>query len=107
MSVVDSLSIGERITVKIVKNPTNLAARKTLQRLLGQDPDIRKKKGILKRARARFNEQRTRAGRPWIVRRKKIHPILGQVGEQGAILVTWDVMNCLPGVERFVEIEKG
>ncbi|MFP4143577.1 MAG: hypothetical protein ACOCTI_07010 [Phycisphaeraceae bacterium] len=95
---------GDKINVKIVKRPTNQAALKTVQRLLARDPEMAAEIERERKVRKRNTEIRSRGGRPWAVRLVKHHPVQGEVGEQGTMRATVDVLRDLPSVERFVEV---
>ncbi len=100
------LAPGSTIKLKIVRQPSNVAASKTLVRLLSKDPavvaenrrhaDIRKK--------AQWKSPRGGRWRVWESRLAKQHPITGQRGEEGTLVASYDVLKDLPSVARFVEI---
>ncbi len=96
---------GSTITLTVVKYPTNLAARKTLQRLLGQDKDHAIEQRRLKKVYKSNFDPQPRGGRLYAGRLVKQHPLKGTKGEQGTIRATPSVMRDLPKVSRFVEIK--
>ena len=97
---------GSTVTVKVVKEPTSAAARKTLVRLLSKDPVVVKENQRLKTVRARNTSFSTRGGRwrIWESRLVKQNPVAGTVGESGKILASVDVLTDLKSVEKFVEV---
>jgi len=97
---------GQQIHVKVVKTPTNAAARKTLQRLLARDADAKRTHRRLEKARADNMRSKQRGGRDWKVRLVKQHPVQAAPGESGTLLATLDTLRDLKSVERFVEISK-
>lgn len=96
---------GQQVHIKIVKQPTNEAASKTLRRVLNKDPEVKTDLKRLGRARARHYAPRMRGGRLYGGRRPKIHPVSGQLGEEGTITATMSVIRDLSSVERFVEVK--
>lgn len=97
---------GSTITVKIVKEPANAGARKTLVRLLSKDPAVVKENKRLKKVRKANETYSPRGGRwrIWESRLVKQHPVAGTVGEAGTILASVDVLTDLKSVEKFVEV---
>jgi len=95
---------GAKLQVKIVRRPTNDAARKTLVRLLSKDPDASTENKNLARIRKRLYSPRRRGGRLYSGRMPKLRRIKGEPGETGAIVATMDVIRDLSSVERFIEI---
>ncbi len=100
-----SINPGQKINVKIVKRPTNAAARKTLVRLLNKDADAQREQERLRRARDRHANPHQRSGRIWVSRVVKQRPLKGEPGESGTLQATPDVLRDLGSVERFVEVE--
>lgn len=96
---------GQKVHVKIVKQPTALAAGKTLRRLLNKDAEVKSDLKRLTRARARNYTPRMRGGRLYGGQRPKIHPVTGKLGEEGTIIATADVIRDLGSVERFIEVK--
>ena len=100
----DEIAVGSRIQVKVVKQPTNAAAAKTIVRLLSKAEPVQEENRRLRRMRDTYAEDRTRAGRLWTVRVPKQRPVKGEVGESGTLKATVDVIRDLGSVARFVEI---
>ena len=99
-----NIAPGQKVQIKIVRDPSNQAARKTLVRLLSKDEAIAKENERLRRARARHANPRQRGGRIWTGRVIKQRPVKGQRGEAGTIRATVDVLRDLGSVEKFVEV---
>ncbi len=97
---------GTPVTVKVVKQPTNAAASKTLARLLGKDPGhaAEQKRHAKVRKRAQWKSPRGGRWRVWESRLAKQRPVTGSAGESGTLTATYDVMNDLRSVERFVVV---
>ncbi len=101
----DSIQPGSTVTVKIVKTPTNAAARKTLVRLLSKDEAHKAELSRRSKVRKTGYNPQPRGGRLYsghVVFGSK--PIRGDVGEQGSLRATVDVISDLRSVQRFVEV---
>lgn len=95
---------GRDVLVKITKQPTNEAARKTLIRVLNKDPEIAEHTKRQRRARERHNRPHARGGRTWIIRIPKQEFVRCLPGEQGKVRATMDVIRDLASVKRFVDV---
>ena len=102
--MIDNIQTGSEVNVKIVKQPTNAAAVKTLQRVLHKDEQVHEEQKRLERARLKNLRHHQRGGRQWAVRVVKQFPIKAVVGESGKVKATYDVINDLKSVQRFVEV---
>ncbi len=102
--MLDKITPGSRVDIKIVKQPTNAAAAKTLVRVLSKDEKVKAENKRLRIARDGHFEARTRSGRLWGVRVVKQRPVKGVVGESGTVTATVDVLNDLRSVQRFIEV---
>ena len=102
-----AIAPGTKINLKVVKQPTNAAASKTLARLLGKDPAAiaENKRHAKIRKKAQWMSTRGGRWRVWESRLAKQHPVSGKLGEEGTILASYDVLEDLPSVERFVEVK--
>jgi hypothetical protein len=98
------IAIGSKVNIKVVKAPSNEAARKTIVRVLSKDPEVKKDNERLRRAREAHLRWSQRGGRQWADRVVKQHPLEAQVGESGTVLATNDVLTDLRSVARFVEV---
>lgn len=97
---------GTKVNVKIVKQPTSVAASKTLARVLSKDPQVKaenRRQADVRRT--NYNPQR-RGGRLYGGHVVKQHPVAGQLGESGTLTATVDVLRDLRRVERFIEVKK-
>ena len=104
--MLDNIAPGSKVNVKIVKQPTNAAATKTLMRVLAKDPVVyteHERQAMLRRK--HYNPGR-RAGRLWGGQLVKQHPIKGRVGEAGTITATVSVLRDLGSVQRFIEVSE-
>lgn len=99
-----ALTPGKKITVKVVKTPTNEGAKKTIARLLAKDPIVAAEHKRQRKIRVKGYSPSRRGGRLYGGRVVKQHPIKGIVGEQGTIIATNDVIRDLRSIERFLEI---
>jgi len=106
--MLDKIQLGDTIHVKIVKQPTNAAASKTLARVLCKDPGHHAELERHREIRRTNTAKTTRGGRYriWESRMVKQHPVTGKQGETGTIKATYDVMQDLRSVERFIEVAK-
>lgn len=105
-AMLDKFAPGSKINVKIVKQPTNAAATKTLMRVLANDPVVAEEhKRQAKLRKVHYNPQ-PRAGRLWGGQLVKQHPIKGRIGESGTVVATTAVLRDLGSVHRFVEVSK-
>ena len=98
---------GSTVTFKIVKQPTNTAARKTLVRLLSKDAKVKAENDRHRSIREKQYVPTQRGGRQWGGYFVKQHPVKGTPGESGTVLATVDVIRDLASVGRFVEIDAG
>ena len=101
----DTIDPGSKIQVKIIKQPTNAAAAKTLVRLLCKDAVAKKEVKRLSQIRKIGSRPSRRGGRNWQIRMVKQHRLKGDVGESGTIIATHDVLQDLESVSRFVEVQ--
>ena len=102
--MLDNIAPGSRINVKIVKNPSNAAAAKTLVRLLSKDRAAKAENDRLRRVRKSNFSQKQRGGRFWDSNVVKQHPVEATPGATGTITATLDVLTDLRSVSRFVEV---
>lgn len=106
--MLDKITPGDTVTVKVVKQPTNAAASKTLERVLCKDPAHAAEVRRHRKVRDANTPMSTRGGRwrIWEGRMVKQHPVTGRAGEQGTVTATYDVLQDLKSVERFIEVAK-
>ncbi len=104
MATLEEIAPGSRISLKVVKHPTNTAATKTLVRLLSKDREVQRENDRHRRVRKTTFTQNQRGGRFWDVNVVKQQPVKGAVGESGTITATLDVLRDLRSVSRFIDI---
>lgn len=104
--MLDKIAPGSKINVKVVKQPTNAAASKTLMRVLAKDPVIYAEHARQAKLRKTHYNPGRRAGRLWGGQLIKQHPIQGKLGDQGTITATSQVLRDLGSVQRFVEVSE-
>jgi len=95
---------GSKVLVKIVKAPTNVAAAKTLSRILSKDPAAKREMNRQRAIRKRLYDPQPRGGRTYGGHIVKQQPMYGKLGESGTITASLDVLRDLGSVERFVEV---
>ncbi len=102
-----TIAPGNKIAVTIVKTPTNVAARKTLVRVLSRDAGVKKTNARLYATRKANERVTVRGGRLrlWEGRVVTQHPVKGNIGETGTFTATLDVLKDLASVARFVEVK--
>ena len=104
MAQLPDIDTGAAIHVKVVKQPTNAAAAKTLVRLLNKDPEAKDNHKRLEAIRRKQYNPRRRGGRLYGGHMVKLRPLKGNVGESGALRATDDVLKDLQSVARFIEV---
>lgn len=95
---------GTRVNLKISKQPTNAAARKTLIRLLSKDPTFKGHDERLRKVRREGYSPKRRGGRLYGGRMVKTPIVEVRPGVSGTITATLDVLTDLGSVSRFVEV---
>ena len=100
----ENIEPGSHVHVKVVRQPTNQAAAKTLTRVLSKDPQVKRENERLRKARDKNLRHEQRGGRQWAVRVVKQRPVQGHAGEEGTVRATVDVIRDLQSVERFIEV---
>jgi len=104
--MLDKIAPGSKINVKVVKQPTNAAASKTIVRVLAKDPVIHTEHARQAKLRQVHYNPGRRAGRMWGGQLVKQHPVKGNVGDEGTITATLQVLRDLGSVQRFVEVSQ-
>jgi len=100
----DQIAPGTKVVVKVVKQPTNAAASKTITRILSKDRGVKRENERLRRSRASARVYAARGGREWAINHPKQRPVKGELGESGTVVATYDVIKDLGSVEKFVEV---
>ena len=101
---IDNIAPGARVTVKIVQRPTNVAATRTLERLLSKDSAAKVESRRQERIRKVGMRTTQRGGRPWEIRVPKQPVVRIEQGAQGTITATLSALRDLRSVSRFVEV---
>ncbi len=94
---------GTTVTVEITAAPRSAAARKTLLRLLGRTPEVRRHQRRQKRQRPSWQTWR-RGGRMWHHQMKSTPPVELAAGRRLSLLATVDTIRDLESVERYVKV---
>ena len=102
--MLEKITPGSRVHVKIVKQPTNVPASKTLVRVLSKDPTITAENKRLRKVRDSNYNPQMRGGRLYGGRMVKLRPIKGGLGESGTLTATADVLADLRSVARFIDV---
>jgi len=101
-----ALSSNKTLTFSIVKLPTRLAQRKTLERLMRMQPDVAK--GLRKlqsRRQATENKGHQRGGRTWISRVKAPKLVHMVAGESFTLHVTPQLLPDIKSIEKYLEVK--
>ena len=104
--MLDNIAPGSKINVKVVKQPTNIAASKTLKRVLAKDPVVAAEHNRQDKLRKVHYNPQPRGGRLYGGQLVKQHPVKGTLGEQGTVTATAQVLRDLGSVKRFIEVSK-
>ncbi|MFA9479873.1 hypothetical protein ACERK3_16440 [Phycisphaerales bacterium AB-hyl4] len=104
--MIDNVTPGQTIRVKVVKHPTNASARKTLTRILSKDADVKREDDRLRKVRKTSAKHKQRGGRDWTSYTVKQRPVTGDIGDEGTIFASVDVIRDLGSVKRFVEVSQ-
>jgi len=102
--MLEKITLGSRVNVKVVKQPTNIAASKTLVRVLSKDPVITAENKRLRKVRDSHYNPSMRGGRLYGGRMIKLRPVKGRLGESGTLVATADVLTDLRSVARFIDV---
>lgn len=102
--MLDNIAPGSKVTVKVVKKPTNAAAVKTIVRVLSKSSRVKAENERLRKARKTYFRQAARGGRFWDINVVKQHPVQALPGETETITATSDVLKDLRSVSRFIDV---
>src|SRR5688572_671210 len=104
--MLENIAPGSQVTLKVVKEPTSAAARKTIVRLLSKDRGVKRENERLRKARVKHFSQSRRGGRFWDVNVVKQAAVEAKPGVSKTITASLDVLSDLRSVSRFVEVSK-
>lgn len=99
------IPLGSRVSVEVVRRPTNEAAVKTIIRILGKDRAVQTEQRRLEKVRAGNYNPKRRGGRLYAGRLVKQFPVKAEVGDRGSVHATIDVLRDLESVRRFVAVK--
>lgn len=100
------LAPGTRVHVKVTSRPTNVAATKTLVRLLSKDADVARRNKKMQANRLASPKFSPRGGRwrVWESREPKKALVLGAVGEEATFVAGPGELADLGSVSKFVSV---
>jgi hypothetical protein len=93
---------GQWVNVTVKKEPRTHGGRKTLVRMYGKDPAVRKDRERMKRARPRSEHQR--GGRLWQDYPPHLRPTTVQPGVSFRVFATLDVIKEISSIAGYVEV---
>ena len=102
----EDIQLGSSIHVKVASQPTSVAAAKTIVRVLSKSKDVREENKRLAKLRKVHYKPSRRGGRLYGGRMVKLRPVKGELGEEGTVAATADVLADLASVSRFVAVTK-
>jgi hypothetical protein len=97
------ISPGGAVTVEITKKPKPQAAEKTLERVCGKDPKVRKYRRLIKENRPSWREKR-RGGRWWHHQMKSGSYVSLEPGSTYTVPATVDVIRDLQSVSDWINV---
>lgn len=102
--MLDKIAPGTKVNVKVVKQPTNVSARKTIVRILSKDLSVKRDEKRLSRVRRDAFRQAQRGGRFWDINVVKQASVTADLGTVKTLVATLDVLTDLKSVSKFVEV---
>ncbi len=91
------------MTFTIVKAPSRPASRKTIERLMWMQPQVKKDHSMLQRRRKQKDIKYTiRAGRVWFDRPRATRTVRCEQGASFTINVTPQIVNDLKSVQKYL-----
>ncbi len=101
-----AITPGSRVTVKVIKAPTNRGAEKTIKRLLEKDKAAMKESNRQRAIRRRLYAPKPRGGRFGTLggRVVKQQSVQVKIGASGTMMASLDVLRDINSVQRFVEV---
>ena len=103
----DLLNPGNTVSFTVSTVPTSPAGRKTIQRLMRMQPDVRRGLRKLQNLRKDRNVTYIRAGRPWTNRCKATKLTKVELGEQFTLFLTPQILPDIHAVASHLEMKAG
>ena len=92
------------MTFTVTSRPPRTASVKTIERLMGMQPDIQRGRSRLAmQRRLKDNVTYVRAGRPWVNRKRVTKLACAEAGASFSLLVTPQIVDDLRSVAAFLE----
>ncbi|MHC4976305.1 MAG: hypothetical protein ACYTF7_06830 [Planctomycetota bacterium] len=101
----DTFSPGQRLEVTVTRQPRAEGDRKTIARLMRQDPTIKKALRGAQKHRANTLVVRSRGRRPWAVRRQCARYANVQPGATFSFVYTPQLAGDIKSVSKHLEIK--
>jgi hypothetical protein len=93
------------MTFTIVKEPTRPAARKTIERLMWMQPQVKRDHSMLQRRRKQKDIKYTiRAGRVWFDRPRATRTVRVERGASFTLNITPQIVNDLKSVQKYLNV---
>lgn len=102
----DNVTPGQDLRITITSEPRAAGARKTIARLMRQDPSIKKALKNAQESRMANLYVRSRGKRPWAVRRKAARYARVATGESWTMRYIPQLASDLRSVSKYLEIAK-
>jgi hypothetical protein len=101
----DKIVPNTDLTFTIVKAPTRPAPRKTIERLMWMQPQVKKDLSMLQRVRKQKGIKYTiRAGRVWFDRPRATRTVRCEQGASFTLHVTPQLVNDLKSVAKYLDV---
>ncbi|MBC8201704.1 MAG: hypothetical protein H8E86_06605 [Planctomycetes bacterium] len=101
----DKILPNTDLTFTIVKAPTRPAARKTIERLMWMQPQVKKDLSMLQRRRKQKDIKYTiRAGRVWFDRPRATRTVRCEQGASFSLHVTPQLVNDIKSVAKYLDV---
>jgi hypothetical protein len=101
----DKIVLNTEMTFTIVKELTRPAARKTIERLMWMQPEVKKVHAMLQRRRKQKDIKYTiRAGRVWFDRPRATRIVRAERGATFTLNITPQIVNDLKSVQKYLNV---
>ena len=101
----DKILPNTDLTFTIIKEPTRPASRKTIERLMWMQPQVKKDFSMLQRRRKQKDIKYTiRAGRVWFDRPRATRTMRAAKGASFTLHVTPQIVNDLKSVQKYLTV---